>query len=134
MEMSEKQAELHRQIEAARDDAMINMVDLAANLIRMIRGGGAYYQLASQLLAAADAFRLHWALSKTWPYNEVQNSIQRIGPSIEDERAYAEEQIILGALQIVASDLLTQRTQRTKGHDQMMKGVRMRRAVVAWPS
>lgn len=116
----------------ARERAEQAIVELAANLMRIVRGAGKPYELKSQLRDTLAAMQDHWDASKTWPYEEMTQALR--GPPLPDwydqvsveERAryYAERRVVAGALQIVASDLLGQRTQERAGQSEMHAGLR----------
>jgi hypothetical protein len=118
--------------------------DTAANMLRIIRGAGKPYELLRQLqktLEAAIRFQeAHGHFPDVASYlsfeSEYQKTLDRIhrgelnrsymSDRWEDDtfaRMIAEHGIICGALQLVASDLIGQRTQRAAGHSELHKGV-----------
>lgn len=116
--------DLEQELERAREDAEEGIVLLTANLLRMMRGRGKPYQLASQLRRVNDAMQRHWELSRTWPSRDILNAIRRPRPSYNNALAVAEEMVISGALQVAASDLLDQRAQSASGVRQLRDGIR----------
>lgn len=118
----------------AEGDARRAVSELTANLLRITRGAGKPDEIARHLSALATAMQEHWDAAKFWPYDELADELRcdnrewlpewRMRTSDEElERLDATEEIIAGALQIVASRLLGQRTQETAGDHQLLAGV-----------
>lgn len=121
----------------AREHAMLDvqsaLAELAANLLRVIRGAGKPYMLPRN---AADFLKAVVA------YNEITGPIPFEGRVLDaldigydldarlemspdnQERTLAEEQIVQGALQIAASQILGQKTQERAGSSEMHAGIR----------
>lgn len=106
---------------------------LAANILRVVRGAGRPYELGEQAAAFLKALDAHWeaagcgvssdVLAEALSHPEPRHLIGKFSDD-EVELKYAEHEIVRGALQIVASALLEQRTQETAGRSELNEGVR----------
>jgi hypothetical protein len=105
---------------------------LTANLLRVTRGAGNPYAIVRQATAFVEAL-VEYGDAAGGLFNsvEITNSL-RAEPDGEPMRRLkgehlaqylAEQAVIRGALQIVASRLLGQRTQEATGHHEMYDGV-----------
>lgn len=103
--------------------------DFAANLFRVVRGAGKPHEIGEQAARLVEA------------YEDFQSAVGRnpspeliTGAFADDERRprdaegllreHGERMIIFGALQILASRLVGQRTQESAGYSQMYDGIR----------
>ncbi|MFT8246599.1 hypothetical protein [Roseomonas sp. BN140053] len=135
-ENSEAELEARRKQEAtdrAREQVVRALRELAANLLRVIRGAGKPWTLgqdAAEVVIAIEAYQeiagptlfaddIAAALRIQEHYRHLPSLSSR-----EAERLDAEEQVVRGALQVVASKLLGQRTQEAAGDDEMHRGIR----------
>jgi hypothetical protein len=106
--------------------------DLAANLLRVIRGAGKSYELVRQMAACLEAIAEHhrvtgmgvsgFEIEKVLREWEADRETYR-GHEEEWMRRRGEEQIMRGALQIVASRLVDQLTQASAGDREMYAGI-----------
>lgn len=116
-----------RRAQAETEEAL---AELAANILRVIRGAGKPHELPMQATrfvrgvlahrdAGGDALAMPWVSALTVPrrYARVE-----LTPEQHRERL-AEEQTIRGALQMVAALLLDQRTQEATGSNEFYAGV-----------
>jgi hypothetical protein len=104
--------------------------DLAANLIRVVRGAGKSYELGKQAAAFIHALQDYREGVGHYPAPHELNAMvaledddTREWSEEERSRRHAERTIIRGALQIAASDMLEQRTQRAAGESELYTGV-----------
>jgi hypothetical protein len=99
------------------------LIDLAANLIRVVRGAGKSYQVGRDMAAGVRAYeRYHQAYGHWPPSWEVSGILRLERAEYDDDRATYT--ICRGALQIVASALLGQRPQRAAGETEVAEGIR----------
>lgn len=116
----------------AAQDVEWRLRELAANLLRVIRGAGKPYDLpqdAASFVRAVVAYQE--AAGHGVPSDElsamltdaVDQDIDR-AQGDESDRAYAERKIMRGCLQIAASRLLGQRTQESAGDSELYDGAR----------
>lgn len=99
------------------------LTDLAANLLRVVRGAGHSYLVGRQLGACMRAYEQYQQTYTYWPPSWEVSEILRFERA-EDDDGYATYTICRGALQIVASELLDQRLQRAAGETQLVRGIR----------
>jgi hypothetical protein len=124
------------QAEIARDRAMDKISwalrELTANLLRVTRGAGKRYEIATQALALCEAFiEYKEAGGHSYRLDEIPNPLSTQHDwevtrqlNHENRELYsAEQSIICGALQIAASRLIGQRTQEAAGHREMYDGL-----------
>ena len=107
--------------------------ELAANLIRVVRGAGRPDDIVDHAVAFTKAMVDYQEAVGSWPSGHdlsVSLSIRQDGEwkrQLDDDeldRLLAEGHVIRGALQIAASRLLCQTTQERAGDTQMGDGVR----------
>jgi hypothetical protein len=112
---------------------------LAANILRVIRGAGRSSELASQAAAFIEACISFKEAAGRFPFTDELEPMlaldyppESIRELDETERALedAKRTIISGALQVVASELLGQRTQATIGSHELADGARARQAAI----
>jgi hypothetical protein len=109
------------------------LVELAANLIRVIRGTGRPRAVSLQAQALSDAMASYRSMVGMWPSaEEITASLRLDDPTagwldqaspMERNKWHAKQAIIRGSLQVTASSLLGQRVQRAAGHAQMYQGL-----------
>lgn len=107
--------------------------ELAANLLRIIRGAGRPHQLGQDAQALIESLTEYQNRVGRWPFAEEVSAALSIAPSQEFrqqltgaslDRVDAEEMIIRGVLQQVASRLTGQRTHERLGKSEMYEGIR----------
>jgi hypothetical protein len=104
---------------------------LAANIIRIVRGAGRPFQLGDQCADFLNAAQAYRAAHGVWPTEEMHDWLSVSSTAEERERvddAYAErvwatDDIIAGSLQIAASRMLGQRAQEAAGKREMAHGI-----------
>lgn len=108
---------------------------LAANILRVIRGAGRAGELPDQAVAFIDACINFKEATGNYPFADDLERMLALDDLTEllekfGEAQYAlyeaEHTIIRGALQVVASNLVGQRTQATTGGSDMVTGIRDR--------
>ncbi|ESZ50966.1 hypothetical protein ACYG9R_09145 [Mesorhizobium sp. RSR565B] len=116
--------------ESAKREIGWPLRELAANIIRTVRGAGKSYEISEQCGAVVEAFRHYREMVGHWPASwEIEQalSIRRDSYSGGNdeawEREHARETILRGALQVTASRLVGQNTQEQRGRSEMMDGV-----------
>jgi hypothetical protein len=104
--------------------------DLTANLLRVARGAGKPHAIAEQARALAKAYERHRDVVGHDPDSADVSAALGLddnppeGMSNENRAFhYAEARIIRGAMQTVASELLSQGTQRAAGRSEMFDGI-----------
>lgn len=107
--------------------------DLAANLLRIVRGAGKPHEIGQQAEALLKAYiEYHEAFGHYPPSYDLTEILSterseewrnRLKGS-ELSRVYAVEQIVAGSLQIAASRLVGQTTQERAGDSELYAGVR----------
>lgn len=117
--------------ERAKRDIEWPLRDLAANIIRVVRGAGKSYDIANQCALVIKAFHQYREQVGCWPSSwEIDQALsireETENPTYDDawEREHARDSIIRGALQVTASRLVGQNTQEQRGRSEMMDGVR----------
>ncbi len=107
--------------------------DLAANLLRIIRGAGKPEEIIRQINELVRALAAYKDATGQWPPpHELASMLDIDRPkdwtaTLRDaylQRHYAAEQIIRGALQQAASRLLGQTPQASSGEHEMYEGIR----------
>lgn len=112
----------------ALQDLRWPMKDLAANLLRVVRGAGRPYELGPQMVEVLDALQAYKEVVGYYP------SSQEIGDTINirdlnngrpfDDMSLAVDVVVQGALQKAASQLVGQSTQEAAGKSEMFVGIR----------
>jgi hypothetical protein len=106
--------------------------DLAANLLRIIRGAGRPPTLVANMDAVIRGIEDYRETTGHWPWPEEYSAALSIDRDDEWRRGlkgferdsfYAEERIIRGALQQAASRLVGQKTQERMGESEMYDGI-----------
>lgn len=112
-----------------RDDIAWPLRDLAANMLRVIRGAGKPEQLARQMVEVLKSFEAYRAEVGAYPSNDDitrRLTLDAIGAENGghcDEWSLAINAVTRGALQKTASELLGQSTQATRGENELIDGV-----------
>lgn len=110
----------------ARKDLDWPLRELAANLLRVVRGAGYPARLASQMGDVLAAMKAYHATAGCYPSaDEIANvlSLTRREEVVSDEMTYAVDTMISGALQMAASELVGQRTQESRGRSELFVGL-----------
>jgi len=108
---------------------------LAANILRVLRGSGQPYSLHIDAANFVNAFTKAQETGRMpnlglWPTNAEH--MRTLGTEQDRERwredgslgqANAEDNVIAGALQVVASRLLDQKSQESKGEHEVRQGI-----------
>lgn len=131
----------------AEMQAQSNLRELAANLLRVVRGAGRPEALGQQAAAFVHALYAYQEAFGHYPSADVHAAAIRIEECTldldegEHVRMRGQEMAVRGALQIAASELLGQRTQQRAGESELFDGFRMMeqgremvRAQFNWPS
>jgi len=107
---------------------------LAANLIRVVRGAGRPFQLGDQCADFLNVAQAYRAAHGVWPTEEMHDWLSvssdvdervRVGGA-DAAKMRAVDDIIAGSLQMAASRLLSQRTQEAAGKSEMVRGINAR--------
>ena len=115
------------------DEVERRFVDLASNVLRVVRGAGKPGDIGDQASALAWAYIEFEKVAGHYPFPEHIAEAANIAPTHDQlskmspenyEEVASEHQIIKGALQIAASRLLRQRTQESAGDNEMFEGMR----------
>lgn len=115
-----------------KEDVRWALRELAANLLRVLRGAGRPDSLAEQASCFSQAVNTYYASSPTYSlnFNDLLDGVEPCYSDYPESRRQfydmdiAEWSIISGALQVAASGLLGQATQKTKGGSEMFGGIR----------
>jgi hypothetical protein len=129
--VSEKsEADLAR--ERASDQVAWKIRELTANLLRITRGAGKPDEITMQMNDLAAATQGFWDAFGLSPYADEFPRALDVSNDPETTRQWraedryrddAEERIIRGVLQVVASRLVRQKTQETIGRHEMYDGI-----------
>ncbi len=112
-------------------DAEVAMRELAANVLRIVRGAGAPYYLRRQMIALLTAMEAHWKADRTWPLQDMTRAVymhdkpdywDRLSAEAKAEW-YAERQVLSGALRQLAGELVGPPVQASHGHSEMYGGI-----------
>lgn len=106
--------------------------ELAANILRVVRGAGKSHAIGSQCVAVLKAFQDYRDKVGHWPSSFEMDEALSIRPQERPNETYdeywewrhAQEDIVRGGLQIAASRLVGQGTQEQRGRSDLMDGVR----------
>ena len=128
--VSENKVDLSRQ--RALSEVSWALRDTASNLLRVIRGAGKPHEIGQQAQTLLQAFVSYQEITGMLPpaYElaeilSVERDPQVMG-RLEGQaldRAYAEQRVIRGALQLAASRLISQSTQERAGEHEMYEGI-----------
>ena len=120
-----------RQHEALQD-IRLPLRELAANLMRVARGAGNAYLIEKQAIALVEALTEYRQSVGCGASDSALAEALTIGPdwdtlgeceAVEVDRSLAEWAIVKGSLQMAASDLLGQASQRSVGEKEMFQGL-----------
>ena len=114
--------------ERAEEEVLWALRELTANLMRVTRGAGKPWQIvheAARFIEAVAAYR-DVCPSGFPDFTSLQVDTKPLSrlKGADLYRAMGEEQVVRGALQITASRILDQATQRAAGHHEMYDGLR----------
>lgn len=107
--------------------------EMAANLIRVVRGAGKPHEIGLHAQDFLDAYVRYREVTGAFPSPDDLAAALSINPdpkmltqarSDEFSRMGAEHRVVRGALQVAASRLMGQRTQESAGDDEMHLGIR----------
>lgn len=134
-EDSEKEL-VHRKAEAAREGAVdevgSRLRDLAANMLRVIRGAGKPWEIGGQAQAVIESMIEYREVVGHFPSSEevasaldIERDPEWMARASAETRHFddAQQTVIHGALQIAASRLLGQNTQEAAGRHELFGGV-----------
>jgi len=108
--------------EIIENDFVIALRELTANLLRVVRGAGRPNQIGRQAVELIAQFKLfykahgHYPMSARYSdYLGLFSSSEKVASlsAIDKDRVVAEQRLIKASLQIVASDLIHQRVQKS---------------------
>ena len=102
------------------------MRDLAANLIRVARGAGRAYDLPRQMVKVLERIEEYRASVGNYPSDgEIGRTInvRHMDKEHQDDMSRAVDRIVQGALQVVASTIAAQSTQRSAGETEIFEGM-----------
>lgn len=117
---------MSEQRESAKQDVFAEMRELSAILLRTIRGAGKPFEIEHRVMKLATALCEFRKLNDGYgiPSDEISYALRFRDDGDMSEAEYARDTMIRGALQIVASRMIGQRTQEAAGKSEMMSGVR----------
>ncbi len=124
-ENTEAELAAHR----AMTEVEVALVRLAANILRVARGAGKGGEIGDNAAAFVDAMERHREIAGFTPTAELAPMLRRWREPLarlrgeEYWQAQAELQMVRGALQVVASSLLEQRTQERAGQQELAVGM-----------
>ncbi|UFX41724.1 hypothetical protein HAP47_0020650 [Bradyrhizobium sp. 41S5] len=145
-ERQEREIEKQRARDWAEGDVQRTICDVAANLLRIIRGAGKPYEILIQMKAVIDASVKFQELHGYWPSDVMANELrwtskdEKYRQGVADGR-YTKEQlerwlsdgrydellarhtIECGVLQVIASELVGQSTQQAAGDREFHEGM-----------
>lgn len=106
--------------------------ELLANMLRVARGAGRPHEIGSQAAEVIQAYQAYRQVVGFYPDSSEVGTILRDaveGPKIglDDDNwaeVHAEEMMLRGAMQVLASRAVMQRTQETVGDREMNDGMR----------
>ncbi|MCK1661275.1 hypothetical protein [Bradyrhizobium sp. 151] len=131
----------------ARDEFSWAIRDCAANMLRIIRGAGKPYELMRQMQMALNTSAKFYEVHGYWPQEVIVNdlriedeaakwlrksqegaldqaSVDRWHDDGTFERMAAEHTMFCGALQLIASEMIGQSTQKAAGSREFHDGLR----------
>lgn len=114
----------------AAEDIIWPLRELACNLMRVARGAGKPQDVGKHAAAVVDSFEKYAAVSKLWPSPHeiataltVDSSDDGLSDRPYDELDQALTTMMLGGLQMAASELLGQLSQKSAGRSQLFEGL-----------
>ena len=130
MRLVSNQSEDDLALERAARDIDAALREVVANILRVSRGAGATWKILEQLGDLVQALKAHSKLpgAMMFDFEGCLRSIFPDGLTVTPEGnrrewTYAEERMVSGAMQIVASRFLGQKTQEAAGHTEMFEGL-----------
>lgn len=120
----------------AVEELALPLLELAANILRVVRGSGRADEIARQCSAVVQQFIEYRNVVGRLPADHEVAEALRLPerPGMADRRSpdrqRAVDQVVRGALQIAASALLDQKAQQAKGEAEVMAGMRSLRAPI----
>ena len=130
MKLISSQTEQQRQAAEAQREFERSLKELAANIMRVTRGAGRPEDIVSQILSCMEALRAHHDAGgdviaiDTGPMLRLPARTTASDNYAARERERGLEQVVDGALQVAASQLLDQGTHRSAGERHITDGVR----------
>lgn len=108
------------------------MRNLAANILRIMRGAGKPYELRNDVNEFANAYNEYKEIhGHNMLPDDLASSLQFENEYPDDEMLNALHGICSGSLQMAASILLKQKPQEAAGRSEIMTGIRAREIVIA---
>lgn len=104
--------------------------ELAANVLRVVRGAGKSYELVGQAANLAVLSQQYFEVAGVWPDTEIAEAIAL--PEPRRHSGLDEAELLIqrglhtatrGALQLAASEIVGQRTQATAGESELFDGI-----------
>jgi hypothetical protein len=101
---------------------------LAANLMRICRGSGTLYEVEAQVMELAELFAKHRSLTSHGVSPHIFDKALSYDPDISSEDKELAEfqrvrlQIVKGALQLTASELIDNNTTKHQGGEELREG------------
>ncbi len=111
----------------ALDDLRWPLLELAANLVRVVRGAGRAYELLPQMAKVIERAEDYRSVVGYYPSDyEISEilSVRYWDLPHEDDMSRAVGKIVQGALQSAASTLVNQSTQQAAGDSEIFEGIR----------
>jgi len=123
---SNSEAELGARL--ALGDLSFNLRELAANMLRVVRGAGRPENLGRQMAEVVALYARYRDQAGAYPSNyDIHQAIslrsEGNARKHTDKWSHAIDDIVQGSLQIAASQLLGQSTQEAAGESELMEGV-----------
>jgi hypothetical protein len=125
-----EQSDQERTVKFARSDIDFHLRQLAANVIRVVRGAGSSSDLVRQCHKVVECAHAYHEAAGHWPPAFELSEMLRIdeqdvkGSDFWINRHYAKEQMVSGALRLTAGRLVEQKLQEGHGEREMMDGFR----------
>lgn len=112
----------------ARDDLEWPMVQLAANMLRVVRGAGEPQSLPRQMVSVIKAVSAYHDVFGFYPSADELSAPINVRLMLErrdtDGWSGGVDKIVQGALQVAASQIVGQATQESLGEREIMDGMR----------
>lgn len=126
--MAKTEINYRREVELNEGFMEASIRQLAANLMRISRGSGTLYDVEAQVMELADLFAQHHVITSHGVSPHIFDKALRYDPTISSvdkelaEFQRARSQIVEGALQLVASELLNNNTTKHQGEEELREG------------
>lgn len=116
----------------ADDELRWSLRELAANMMRVVRGTGKPHEIGSQIFGLTEAFQAYKNVAGTWPSSDLIGEALELAYRFEhlpdradrDPFYRAEHEVMRASLQVAASRLMRQSTQETRGRSDMHDAMR----------